>query len=102
MLISFSLIWARSFSLMYTNKLSKGELKKRPHDQHVRKCVTREHLIDLEMIAIISPLHAELRAFDFYLYIIYHLSAGVFQWSQEKGVLGEDQFNLLQESKARV
>ena len=33
-------------------------------------------------------------------YIIYHLSAGVFQWSQEKGVLGEDQFNLLQESKA--
>ena len=102
MLYSFSLICARSFSLMYTNKLSKGELKKRPHDQHVRKGVTREHLIDLEMIAIISPLHAELRAFDFYLYIIYHLSAGVFQWSQEKGVLGEDQFNLLQESRARV
>ena len=67
------------FNLMYTNKLSKGELKKRPHDPHVRKCVTREHLIDLEMIAIISPLHAELRTFDFYLYIIYHLSAGVFQ-----------------------
>ena len=54
------------------------------------------------MIAIISLLHAEPRAFDFYFYIIYHLSAGVFQWSQEKGVLGEDQFNLLQESKTRV
>ena len=36
------------------------------------------------------------------IYIIYHLSAGIFQWSQEKGVLGEDHSNLLQESKARV
>ena len=41
---------------MYRNKLSKGELKKRPHDQHVRKGATRESLIDLEMIAISSPL----------------------------------------------
>ena len=53
------------------------------------------------MIVIIRPLHADLKAFDFYLHIIYHLSAGVFQWSQEKGVLGEEQFNLLREIKAR-
>ena len=75
MLYSFSLIWARSFSLMYTDKLSKGELKKRPHDQYVRKGATRKPLIDLEIIAISSPLHAELIAFECYLYIIYHLSA---------------------------
>ena len=75
MLYFFSLIWARSFSLMYTDKLSKGKLKKRPHDQYVRKGTTRKSLIDLEIIAISSPFHAELIAFECYLYIIYHLSA---------------------------
>ena len=75
MLYSLSLIWAKSFSLMYTDKLSKGKLKKRPHDQYVRKGATRKSLIDLEIIAISSPFHAELIAFECYLYIIYHLSA---------------------------
>ena len=75
MLYSLSLIWAKSFSLMYTDKLSKGKLKKRPHDQYVRKGATRKSLIDLEIIAISSSFHAELISFECYLYIIYHLSA---------------------------
>ena len=75
MLYSLSLIWAKSFSLMYTDKLSKGKLKKRPHDQYVRKGTTRKSLIDLEIIAISSSFHAELISFECYLYIIYHLSA---------------------------
>ena len=75
MLYSFSLIWARSFSLMYTDILSKGKLKKSPHDQYVRKGAPKNSLIDLEIIAISSPFHAELIAFECYLYIIYHLSA---------------------------
>ena len=77
MLYSFSLIWARSFSLMYTDILSKGKLKKSPHDQYVRKGAPKNSLIDLEIIAISSPFHAELIAFECYLYIIYHLSAAV-------------------------
>ena len=48
-------------------KLSSGELKKRPHDQHIRLGVTQEPLIDLESIAFISPLHAFLNFFTNFL-----------------------------------
>ena len=84
------------------NKLSSGQLKKRPHDQDVRMGVTRESLIDLESIASISPLHALLRFFDFLLKIIYHLNANIFNWSEEKKVLGDEKYSQLQITKNYV
>ena len=83
------------------NKLSSGELVKKPHDRHIRLGVTREPIIDLETIASVSPLHSLMRAFDFFLKIIYHLNAGLFIWSNGKSFLGSD-YVLLQQSKDRV
>ena len=83
------------------NKLSSGDLVKKPHDYPIRLGVTREPLIDYEMIATVSPLHAQLRFFDFMLKIIYRLNAEMFNWSEEKNVLGEE-FNILKMSKIRV
>ena len=85
------------------NKLSSGELKKRPHDQHVRLGVTQEPLIDLESIAFISPLRAFLNFFTgFLLKIIFHLNARIFNWSEEKKVLGIDKHTQLEISKSNV
>ena len=65
-------------------RLSSGDLIKRPHDQHVRLGVTREPLIDLESIASVSPLHAQLRFFDFLVKIIYHLNANILTGHRKK------------------
>ena len=83
-------------------RLSSGDLIKRPHDQYVRLGVTREPIIDLESIASVSPLHAQLRFFDFVLKIVCHLNANIFNWSQEKNILGDDNYKTLQNSKSIV
>ena len=81
-------------------KLVSGELVKKPHDQAVRMGVTREPLVALEDIAMLSPLHCLLRIFDFILKIVYHLNAGIFNWADEKNVLG-DSYELLRNSKEK-
>ena len=64
--------------------LDSQQLKKRPHDQEVRMGVTQEPLASLEDVAILSPLHGMLRYFDFIMKIVYHLNAGIYNWSEEK------------------
>lgn len=84
------------------NQLTTGELRKKPCDSNVRFGVTREPLVDLDMLLLVSPLHATLRTGDTILKIIYHLNAGLFNWSDEKSKLGDDGYLLLKESKVRV
>ena len=83
------------------NKLCSGELVKKPHDQDVRLGVTREPLVELEAIALISPMHAGCRVFETLLKLIYHLNGRIFNWSDEKKVLGDD-YSILQASKNTV
>ena len=67
-----------------------SEMVKKPHDQSFRMGVTEEQIIAFEDIGILSPLHSILRFFDFMLKIVYHLNAGIFNWSDGKNVLGSE------------
>ena len=49
--------------------------------------VTQEPLASLKDVAILSPLHGMLRYFDFIMKIVYHLNAGIYNWSEEKKLL---------------
>ncbi|KAL5254995.1 hypothetical protein ACHWQZ_G014442 [Mnemiopsis leidyi] len=82
-------------------KLQSGELVKKAYDTDVRQGVTQEPIVSWEDIAIISPLHCFLRSFDFLLKIVYHLNAGVFNWSNEEKTLGY-QYRFLKQSKESV
>ena len=79
-------------------KMCSGEIVKKPHDQAVRQGVTQEPIVELESVASMSPLHSQLRFFDFLLKIIYCLNAGLFNWSNEQTVLGAS-YRFLKESK---
>ena len=83
-------------------KLSAGELVKRPHDQAVRLGVTQEPLVAFEQISMLSPLHGGMNFFKALLKLIYHLHAGVFNWSDEKNVLGSRDYQKLKNSKETV
>ena len=63
--------------------------------------VTREPLIELEDIAVLSPLHSTLRFFDFLIKIIYQLNANLFIWLNDKRVLG-DRYEALKYSKDTI
>ena len=78
-----------------------GELVKKPHNHNIRLGVSREPIVDWEMIASVSPLHSLLRVFDFILKIIYHLNAGLLIWSYQTSVFCSD-YVQLQKSKDRV
>ena len=82
-------------------KLLSGDMVKKPHDQSVRMGVTGEQIIAFEDIGMLSPLHSILRFFDFMLKIVYHLNAGIFNWSDGKNVLGSD-YEKLKNSKDNV
>lgn len=99
--LSFSINRSSNEITEIWNKLSSGEILKKPHDHQVRQGVTQEPLVPWDDIAILSPLHSLLRFFDFLLKIVYHLNAVVFNWSNEEKTLG-NQFRFLKKSKETV
>eukprot|EP00112_Aurelia_sp_Birch-Aquarium-sp1_P022767 Seg653.3 transcript_id=Seg653.3/GoldUCD/mRNA.D3Y31 product="hypothetical protein" protein_id=Seg653.3/GoldUCD/D3Y31 len=75
-------------------------IKKRKGDYGIRKGLTQEPIVK-ENIAIISPLHALLRTFDFCCKITQFLKAGIFKWTESRIELGRS-YAFLVNAKADI
>ena len=75
-------------------------VKKRKGDYDTRKGLTQEPIVK-EDIAILSPLHALLRSFDFCCKIMQFLKARIFKWTESKIELGRS-YAFLVNAKADI
>ena len=64
-------------------------VKKCRNDYADRKGLTQKPVLQDEGLLSVSPLHSVMRTFDFVKHLLYHLRAGIFEWSDAASKIGD-------------
>ena len=81
------------------DRITNGSLGKVSSKERIG--VTQEPLLS-EEILIVSPLHVMLRMFDFLIRLVVLLSAGIYEFTDNKNVLGPTRNRFFQTARQRL